>query len=48
MRIRESDQRKTVLTMHEQEVKQDRSKPNYDNLETGEETHGSQSWNEIG
>ena len=38
MRIRESDQLRTVLTMYEQEINQDRSTPNYENLKTGERT----------
>ena len=34
MRIRESDQRQTVLAMHEQEINQDQSKPSYQKLKT--------------
>ena len=34
MRIRESDQRKTVLAMYEQKINQDPSKPSYQKLKT--------------
>ena len=39
MRIRECDQRKTVLTMYEQEINKDPSKPSYQKLKTMVKRH---------
>ena len=42
MRNRESDQRKTVLAMYEQEINQDPSKPSYQKLKTMVKRHRHQ------
>ena len=42
VRIRESDQRKTVLAMYEQEINQDPSKPSYQKLKTMVKRHRNQ------